>query len=578
MPEQDEDVKKSASSKEFEDDLLSKYPLEKGYVDIIDGSGNIGQVKEEDYDKYSKYGYRYPSRDELVKEFSKREYGSNQSILDKLLPENENDGGFTSNLKKYATLVNPMTLPFALPIASNLGIARGATGGLSDVALTKTGIMKPRELKAYKEENPTTSFASEVIGGALPAYFTKGKTALATIGRNAAYGAASAVGNDISEAVMEEKDIDGEWLMSTAKDAMVGGAVGGAFGILSNGLNRVFGKFKPSRSDTYEKLANPVATKMREKAPSIAKKVSEIAVKSATTGFGAWGAGVPGAIAGQVLGEALSKPVASTVAKLIQNRTASSVITGIVKGVFDVAENAVTKSAAQKVGVGLTTTFVNQLILPKLLTEPEKDETDDEAVVRVGNDIKELVSKPTLVDEALGPAFIQFMMKDPTAAAIYKHKVFDALIYLSNEAPSLNMGSSSFKKRKTLSVDRSSINRYKEKLLVFNDPFSALEDVLHGKRGNATIDALEKMAPSSMKKARQEILAQVAERKGNISLKTSRNLERIFRKMPTPDVTVAQAEPEGTEKPISQRSKLGSAYVASSKYDQLEDVQKVKTA
>lgn len=52
--------------------------------------------------------------------------------------------------------------------ASVAGGARGITGGLSDLALTKTGIVEPKTLLDLKEEHPTASIVSEIGGTLLP--------------------------------------------------------------------------------------------------------------------------------------------------------------------------------------------------------------------------------------------------------------------------------------------------------------------------------------------------------------------------------------------------------------------------
>jgi hypothetical protein len=50
--------------------------------------------------------------------------------------------------------------------AGAAGLARGLSVGLSDVALTKTGLVAPETLKGLKEANPVTSTATEVAGTA----------------------------------------------------------------------------------------------------------------------------------------------------------------------------------------------------------------------------------------------------------------------------------------------------------------------------------------------------------------------------------------------------------------------------
>ena len=82
---------------------------------------------------------------------------------------------------------------FDRPIeAGALGLARGATFGLSDVALSKLGARTPEELSLLREVNPLASVGGE-IGGALGSAFIPGG-ALATIGRGAAGVGARAAG------------------------------------------------------------------------------------------------------------------------------------------------------------------------------------------------------------------------------------------------------------------------------------------------------------------------------------------------------------------------------------------------
>ena len=53
---------------------------------------------------------------------------------------------------------------------------RGATFGLSDVALTELGISTPEDLAAYQRQNPGVDLAGEITGGVLPALATGGST------------------------------------------------------------------------------------------------------------------------------------------------------------------------------------------------------------------------------------------------------------------------------------------------------------------------------------------------------------------------------------------------------------------
>lgn len=89
--------------------------------------------------------------------------------------------------------------------AGALGLARGATFGLSDLALSKTGAMSPEELHKREELNPDASMAGEAASfllpaaGAVKALGTAGKVAR---GLGAGVEAASAVGRGVEAAGM----------------------------------------------------------------------------------------------------------------------------------------------------------------------------------------------------------------------------------------------------------------------------------------------------------------------------------------------------------------------------------------
>ena len=60
------------------------------------------------------------------------------------------------------------------------GAARGATFGLSDVALTKTGLVDKETLSGLKEFNPISSTVGEVAGAVAPALLSGGSSAVAS--------------------------------------------------------------------------------------------------------------------------------------------------------------------------------------------------------------------------------------------------------------------------------------------------------------------------------------------------------------------------------------------------------------
>lgn len=142
-----------------------------------------------------------------------------------------------------------------------LGLASGATLGLSNVALTKSGLMKPETLKGYQEENPIAYGTGEigsvlVPGGALGLIGKAGKATyggikalnaikeaselsklsrgLIDIGAHAAgsavEGAAYAgVANTMNEYALGDPSLNGEKIMSHfGQGALYGGLFGAA--------------------------------------------------------------------------------------------------------------------------------------------------------------------------------------------------------------------------------------------------------------------------------------------------------------------------------------------------------------
>lgn len=77
--------------------------------------------------------------------------------------------------------------------AGAAGLARGATFGLSDLALTETGAIDAETLRGLKEANPGASTAGELAGAVAPMLLTGGGSAAVT-GASAASRAAGAAG------------------------------------------------------------------------------------------------------------------------------------------------------------------------------------------------------------------------------------------------------------------------------------------------------------------------------------------------------------------------------------------------
>lgn len=162
-----------------------------------------------------------------------------------------------SEIEKETKLSKEFDNPAA---AAALALARGASGGLSDLALTETGAMSPEALKQYKEKNPQTSFAGE-IGGFTAGIVGPGKLLspvgkLATVGEaagaaaskkltsetakrivapivsEAVTGAGLGAGQYASEMALENQKFSAEALLShVGPGALIGGGFGAALGL-----------------------------------------------------------------------------------------------------------------------------------------------------------------------------------------------------------------------------------------------------------------------------------------------------------------------------------------------------------
>lgn len=171
--------------------------------------------------------------------------------------------GFELNEDKYGGVSGAFK-------SAALGAASGATLGLSDVALTKTGLVSPNTMQGLQEENPGSYMAGQVAGtvGSLvaapefsPAALigkggkavtgglktlkamqiaedgTKAAKVLGAIGDIGAHAAGSAVegaayagiGNTLNEYALGDPNLNGEKIMGNfGKGALWGGALGGA--------------------------------------------------------------------------------------------------------------------------------------------------------------------------------------------------------------------------------------------------------------------------------------------------------------------------------------------------------------
>ena len=83
--------------------------------------------------------------------------------------------------------------------AAGLGTARGLSLGLSDLALTKTGIVSPEYLQKQEEYNPEISTAGEIAGALAPALFSGGTSTAANILAKTPAGIANIAGREAAQ-------------------------------------------------------------------------------------------------------------------------------------------------------------------------------------------------------------------------------------------------------------------------------------------------------------------------------------------------------------------------------------------
>jgi hypothetical protein len=149
---------------------------------------------------------------------------------------NEPPPGFDqlANQGEYSGLIQT-------PLAAIESFNRQRSLGLSDVLETKLGFSTPEAIRGRQEENPGTTFAAGILGGASTGGFgiTQGvKKALgsgfaATIAGHALEGGAFGLGNAVSESALGDSQLNGEQLLAHVG---MGAALGGGIGVLSKAL------------------------------------------------------------------------------------------------------------------------------------------------------------------------------------------------------------------------------------------------------------------------------------------------------------------------------------------------------
>lgn len=260
--------------------------LEQGPVIVRDRYGASFSVEPGELNDILGMGYRLETPEEQAAEAKRLKYGE----------------GFGNEAKAFGA-----------------GVGRGATFGLSDQLLTKTGLVDPETLKGLQEENPTASIAGEVVGTVAPMFLpgagganlvkgvsrlgmgaerlaaeAVGTGAKSLLGRavqaaapkavgSAVEGAFYSAGHVVTEQALGDPDLNGQSAISQiGLGALLGGALGGAVGLgeafippavaaAKEGLGKVLAKGRDEFVDNY-----PKAFEALSKMEGSGEKVSQL--------------------------------------------------------------------------------------------------------------------------------------------------------------------------------------------------------------------------------------------------------------------------------------------------------------
>lgn len=192
-------------------------------------------------------GYRVPSNQELSKEVNQQKYGTG--------------------------IINPVKAALASG-------ASGATFGLSDLLLTKTGLVNPETLKGLEEANPTVSGFGTGVGFVAPLLLTGGAAGigeLATAGlakgatkqiiarsiAGALEGAAYGAGQSVHESALGDPNLNAQKVLhNIGIGALFGGATAGTISALGaagqKASNALLGKFGRAATETAPELEGAI--------------------------------------------------------------------------------------------------------------------------------------------------------------------------------------------------------------------------------------------------------------------------------------------------------------------------------
>jgi hypothetical protein len=215
--------------------------LPKGRTPVLNPSGELGTVPTENLDSVLSAGYRVAPAEEV-----------HQALIEKKF------GGASGEVA-----------------AALAGAARGATLNLSDLALTKTGLVAPETLSGLQEANPLASGVGQAAGiagsvflapgASLPGLLSKGaaKTAaVATSGlakhaiaqriaagtlSGALEGTAYGLGQSVTEHALGDPTLNAQKVFHNMGMGMIfGGAIGGGMATLGagvSGVRNILGKY-----------------------------------------------------------------------------------------------------------------------------------------------------------------------------------------------------------------------------------------------------------------------------------------------------------------------------------------------
>lgn len=522
----------------------NKY-FSKNEIPVSDPTGNLFTVKSENLQQVLDDGFVLASDEQVQNKLSQLEYGDR-------------------------------------PVAAfGAGLARSATLGLSDLAATELGLVEEETFAGLQKENEGANIAGEIGGALIPGSLIGkagklaakgvgllgisekaglGKAALVGTVRGLAEGGAMGVQKTVTDyALSDNPELDVEKLLvnvatSANWGALFGGAgtvAGRAVGrsvenklgslISNDNVKRFTGLLTPEKQIEFNTLVgrasrdlnmNPVKNFILKEAPELASTIDDLsvakrelakdaAVKAATFGsLGSILAGNPGGIVGIVAGGSgkfskyleASKKYASTPGSAIYDAAGLAGKTPTIKKALNNLRFATTISGI------------------KLLTQPEENESEDDALKRIASDLNQIASNDDALNTALDPAFNAVMDKYGIDVAIhFKRKTADMFKYLQSIAPQpsenrylYNSGQSPWS-----SIPKSKKQKFKTDILYASNPGVAAAHILTGKASKDTWKLIKNTYPQLASDVQKQLFMSLTDRESPLSYKERLNIQNI---------------------------------------------------